>query len=485
MTILKATIIFIMNLLTKKSGLLFILAALVIFSCKKEPSRIGDSLQPPDLQTDLKFTDTLIAQTSTVLVNDSIITSKMVTINSANTAVLTNVYGLVGQLKDPVFGRITAKTFAQLRYNNSGSFGFGNNPVFDSAVFSLRPDGYFGDTASSSQVDQTISVYQLTGTLDPDAVYKATSPEIPYDLGKKLATFNFPANKAVPESFTVKLSDDQFAKGIIENGITSDEALLNYCKGVALVAENKDAVVRRFYLVPGTTVFSGIRIYYHNDQTSSSVTLNLTFNNPKFYTIEADRSGTPIAGLGNQSYGAEITGNLSYAQAGTGVMTKLSFPGLENFLTQMKDGEQIIINKAEIVIKTDQTNPFGYQIDRMNLYQTGENGKMVKLNNVSAAVQANGSYLYGTENPATSNFNQVNKLYKFSIGSYLQAVADKKIVLRPFLVGASETILRYSSNNTVEGGPLNFYSLDRSVLKNDTSVEADRIKLNIYYTIVK
>ncbi|WP_045462208.1 DUF4270 family protein [Sporocytophaga myxococcoides] len=473
-----------MNLLTKKSGLLFLLAALIIFSCKKEPSRIGYSLQPPDLQTDLKFNDSLIAQTSTVLVNDSIVTSKIVTVNSSNTSVLTNVYGLVGQSKDPVFGRITAKTFGQLRYNRAGSFGFGNNPVFDSAVFSLLPSGYFGDTTSASRVDQTISVYQLSGTLDSAAVYKATSPEIPYDLGKKLATFNFPANKSVPSSYTVRLLDEQFAKGIIENGITSDAALLNYCKGVALVAENKDAVVRRFYLAPGSTTFSGIRIYYHNDQTYSSVTLNFTYNNPKFYTIEADRSGTPIAGLGNQSYGAAITGNLSYAQAGTGVMTKLSFPGLESFLTEMKEGEQIIINKAEIVIKTDQTNSFGYPIPRMNLYQTGENGKMLKLNNISAAVQANGVYQYGTENPANSYFDYVNKLYKFSIGSYLQAVADKKIVLRPFLVGASETILKYN-DGTVEGGPLNFYSLDRSVLKNDPSIEADRIKLNIYYTIVK
>src|SRR5690606_6796026 len=101
-------------------------------------------------------------------------------------------------------------------------------------------------------------------------------------------------------------------------------------------------------------------------QINSSLTLNLTYNNPKFYTIEADRSGTPIAGLGNQSYGTEITGTLSYVQAGTGVMTKLSFPGLENFLTDMKDGEQIIINKAEILIKTDQTTPFGYPIPRMN-----------------------------------------------------------------------------------------------------------------------
>jgi hypothetical protein len=483
MTILKATIIFIMNLLTKKSGLLFVLAALVIFSCKKEPSRIGYSLQPPDLQTDLKFNDSLIAQTSTVLVNDSIVTSKMVTLNIENTAVLTNVYGLVGQSKDPVFGRITAKTFAQLKYNRSGSFSFGNNPVFDSAVFSLRPSGFFGDT-TSGKVDQTISVYQLTGALDSTAVYKATSPEIPYDLGKKLATFNFTANKSVPEPFIVRLTDEQFAKGIIENGITSDAALLSYCKGVALVAEDKDAVVRRFSLSPGTTVFSGIRIYYHNDQTYSSVTLNLTYNNPKFYTIVADRSGTPIAGLGDQSYGAEITGNLSYVQAGTGVMTKLSFPGLENFLTDMKDGEQIIINKAEIVIKTDQANTFGSVIPRLDLYQTGENGKILKLNGVSAAVQANGSYLYGTENPATSQIDVVNNLYKFSIGSYLQAVADKKIVLRPLLLGASETVLKYN-DETVEGGPLNFYSLTRSILKNDTSVEADRIKLNIYYTIVK
>src|SRR5690606_31534869 len=111
----------------------------VIFSCKKEPSRIGYSLQPPDLQTDLKFTDSLIAQTSTVLVNDSIVTSKMGTKNIYLNSVLTNVYGLVGQSKDPVFGRITAKTFAQLRYNIAGTIGLGNNPVFDSAVFSLLP----------------------------------------------------------------------------------------------------------------------------------------------------------------------------------------------------------------------------------------------------------------------------------------------------------------------------------------------------------
>ncbi|WP_028978731.1 DUF4270 family protein [Sporocytophaga myxococcoides] len=469
-----------MNLLTKKSGLLFLLAALVIFSCKKEPSRIGNSLQPPDIQTDLSFTDSLKAQTSTVLVNDSIVTSRIVTLNILSNSVLTNVYGLVGQSKDPVFGRITSKTFGQLKYNIKGSFSFGDNPVLDSAVFTLLPAGYYGDTLPANQVDQSISVYQLTGSLDTGIVYKATSPEIPYDVSKKLATFNFPANQTVPASISVKLTNEDFAKGIIANGITSDSALLVYCKGVALVAENKDAVVRRFYLFSG----SGMKIYYHNDKTYSSVTLNLSYNNPKFYTIEADRSGTPLAGLGNQSYGTEITGNLSYVQAGTGVMTKLSFPGLENFLKEMKDGEQIIINKAEIVIKADQNYKFGYPVNRINLYQTGENGKMLKINNASAAVQANGYYLFGTENPSTANYDYTNNLYKFSIGSYLQAVADKKIVLRPFLVGATETILKYS-DYSVENGPLNFYSLDRSVLKNDTSVEADRIKLNIYYTIVK
>lgn len=476
---MKAIIIFIMNLLTKKSGLLFLLAALVIFSCKKEPSRIGNSLQPPDLQTDVKFNDSLIAQTSTVLVNDSIITS-----NKTIDGVPSNAYALVGQSNDPLFGRITAKTFAQLKYNINGKYNFGNNPVFDSAVFSLFPIGYYGDTTSTSQVDQSISVYQLTGNLDPEAVYRATSPEIPYDINKKLATFNFPANKAVGSSISVRLTDEQFAKQIIENGITSDSALLKYCNGIALVAENKDAVVRQFYLYPSTSAYSGIRIYYHNDNTYSSATLYFTYNNPKFYTIVADRTGTPIAGLGNQSYGTEITGNLSYAQAGTGVMTKLSFPGLEKLLTELNEGEQVIINKAEIVIKADKTNGFGYPIPRMNLYQTGENGRMLKINNTSAAVQANGTYLFGTEFPATAYYDYTNNLYKFSIGSYLQAVADGKIVLRPFLVSASETILMYSSGGN-EGGSLNFYSLYRSVLKNDTSVEADRIKLNIYYTIVK
>ncbi len=465
-----------MNLLTKKSGLLFLLAALVIFSCKKEPSRIGNSLPPPDLQTDLNFSDSLIAQTSTVLVNDSIVTS--------NTVPTVNVFGLVGQSNDPIFGRITAKTFAQLKYNIKGNYNFGNNPVFDSAVFTLQPNGYYGDTTSGSQVDQSISVYQLSGSLDTNTVYRASSPEIPYDLNKKLATFNFRANQKVGSTISVRLTDEQFAKGIIENGITSDTALLRYCKGIALVAENKDAVVRQFYLYSSSSAYSGIRIYYHNDNTYSSVTLNFTYNNPKFYTIVADRAGTPIAGLGNQSYGTEITGNLSYAQAGTGVMTKLSFPGLENFLKELNEGEQIIINKAEIVIKADKTSGFGYPIPRMDLYQTGENGKMLKLNNVSAAIQANGSYLFGTANPATSYYDYKNNLYKFSIGSYLQAVADDKIVLRPFLVSASETILKYSTGGT-EGGPLNFYSLYRSALKNDPSIEADRIKLNIYYTIVK
>lgn len=476
---MKATIIFIMNLLTKKSGLLFVLAALVIFSCKKEPSRIGDSLQPPDIQTDLSFNDSLKAQTSTVLVNDSIITSN----DPANKAP-NNVYGLVGQSKDPIFGRITSKTFAQLRYNVSGSFSFGDNPVFDSAVFSLIPNGFYGDTTPAAHVDQSISVYQLTGSIDTNTIYRATSPEIPYDLSKKLATFNFPANQTEPSSISVRLTDENFAKGIIENGITSDTALLRYCKGIALVAENKDAVVRRFYLYPTTTAFSGIKIYYHNDKNFSSIVLNFIYKNPKFYTIEADRSGTPIAGLGNQSYGAEITGNLSYVQAGTGVMTKLSFPGLEKFLKEMKAGEQIIINKAEIVVKVDQASAIGYPpIPRLDLYQTGENGKMAKIGNASAAVQANGYYLFGTAYPGTSYYDQTNKLYKFSIGSYLQAVADGKIVLRPLLISASETIL--VSSTASEGGPLNFYSLYRSVLKNDTSIEADRIKLNIYYTIVK
>lgn len=471
---MKATIIFIMNLLTKNtSGLLLLLAALVIFSCKKEPSEIGSGLVPPDIQTNVTFSDSIIAQTSTVLVNDSIIT--------CNTSTLENVFGLVGQSYDPVFGRITAKTFGQLRYDFIGSANLGTNPVFDSAVFTIFPSGFYGDTVSANRVDQSIFVYQLTGSLDSNTVYKATSPEIPYDETKKLATLNFPANEGERASISVRLDDEQFAKAIIENGITSNAALLNYCKGIALVAENKDGVVRRFDL---SSTAGGIAIYYHNDNTYSSLLLRFYYKNPKFYTIEADRSGTPTAGLGNQSYANELTGNLSYAQAGTGVMTKLSFPGLENFFNSLDEGEQLLINKAEIVIKADQSNAFGYPITRMDLFQTDANGKMLKINNVSATVQANGYYLYGTSYPATSYYDFQRNLYKFSIGSYLQAVADKKIPLRPFLVTASETITTTSLGYS-DGGPLNFYSLYRSVLKNDPSVEADRIKLNLYYTIVR
>ena len=116
----------------KTLRLIGILAVLTCFlaACDNQTSSIGLGLTD-QLGTD--YCDTVTLRAYSVLED---------TINTTNTSA-----NLIGHLHDPVFGDLTASTYAQFDLSGA-SVNFGDHPVVDSVVLSLQLSSWYGDTTS-------------------------------------------------------------------------------------------------------------------------------------------------------------------------------------------------------------------------------------------------------------------------------------------------------------------------------------------------
>jgi len=100
--------------------LLFFLSV-VIFSCHKDPTRIGLELQPSEDQMNVYMSDT-----TTIIAHSMLYDS----VRTDETSVT-----MLGSYFDPVFGSSTVSLYTQLMLSST-SVNFGDNPVLDSIIFS-------------------------------------------------------------------------------------------------------------------------------------------------------------------------------------------------------------------------------------------------------------------------------------------------------------------------------------------------------------
>ncbi|RYF12118.1 MAG: DUF4270 family protein [Deltaproteobacteria bacterium] len=332
------------KLLATRGQLLGLLVlALLAGACSKGPTEIGVGLPDVNANTGAYLVDTLTVKTSTVL-RDSVVTSG-------------SSYLLVGRATDPLFGKLTAKSFFRV----GGSFTPVPDYVADSAALLLSADTYrYGDT---TQVQTLFNVYRMDTPLPLNQPLFSSSKLTP------LAGYYNPANpdkllnagsprraRVRPTAFTLRIPlKYSFAQELMTAGkaglLNTSDQLQAYLAGIALSsADNDDAALVR---LSATGTDRGLLLYYHSPSDPStplSTVFSIETGGAHCFQVSAtDRNGTPTQPLaGLPSLGgvdASATGFNTYIEGALGYQTRLEIPYL-NDLKRL--GQNIIITSAQI-----------------------------------------------------------------------------------------------------------------------------------------
>jgi hypothetical protein len=386
--------------------LYFITGLIICIGCKEESGLIGigDQSDRDFLNTDYFDTTTLIAYSA---LHDSLITSNVST-------------NMLGYIHDPVFGRTQAGVYTQFRLS-SFSANFGNNVVVDSLVLTLTYAGYYGDTLNAFH----LNVYELTDNLLSDEVYYSNS-SINYDNNSLTEGSNLITPTPTIQQDTlassyylrIRLKTD-FAKDkfISKSGSSvyaSDAAFLEYFKGLYLEADNPTGN-GCMLSVNMTHSFSGLTIYYSNDQAKNlKYTFNLNDSTVHFGVTNHFDYGEATPDLRDQLNGNYTSAKeILYGQAGAGIKVALNFP----YLKETFKDQKVVIHRAMLVVS--------HHDDVLVNYLPPSALTMTYTDMATGVGYLLPDYYLGLGNDYFGGeYNQTSKEYRFNITQYIQNLVD-------------------------------------------------------------
>lgn len=312
-------------------------------------------------ETSIAIVDTYTVRMSTMLV-DSITTSGKEVL-------------LAGSYIDDEFGVISSKSY--FRVGLPSFISLTDQDRFDSLILVLkRKDLVYGDTLKQ----QTLNVYRLAEGIrlnSDDKLYNTSS--FRYDespVGSK--TFTPILEK---EFVRIRLSYS-FGLGLFEemaaNQFVLNDEFLDYLKGLVIVPETEDGAILAFKA--GKDDVSMVLHTHKVDDEDTDISFKFKMINPQyqFNQISADRTGTQLQNLNDKfiDLPSGATGNKSFMQAGTGLMTRLEFPSLG---TLLEGTQNYLLVKAELILKPV---PFSYKKfplpSSLVLYESNKYNQIVK-----------------------------------------------------------------------------------------------------------
>jgi hypothetical protein len=333
----------------------FLLCLLFSVSCKKRTTDIGISSLDKNALLEGGGIDTFSLTTFTEL-DDTVITKN-------------SVLSTLGSYNDPVFGKINASIFTQIRLvSSSPTFEDISRIVVDSMVLSLKYAGYTGKSDN-----QTFEVFELNDTISavPSVLYYKGS-SIPLksinlvdpnaDTYKMKSTTEVIIDTllSVPQ-LRIKL-DTNLAKKFIMDAASNPEyfntadAFISYFKGICIRVNNPSQSVGSggigyFALTDEATKLT---IYYRVRQEAPNQNIfngkqysfRINSSSQRFNRIEIDRAGTKVDQVINMQ---QLGQTEFYAQAyGARAVVRL------NSITDLP--KNTIIHKAELFL------PVQYQL---------------------------------------------------------------------------------------------------------------------------
>lgn len=443
-------------------------------SCK-DPNEVGSSLLKENSNT--TFIDTFSIETDVVFYPENLLSNKATSI-------------LVGNITDPNFGKISAKSFFQLRLSEE-NIPIEENVTVDSVIFFLpyKVNAYrytkIGATSQGSYAhaqfvgdttkSQTLSVHELTEALTDqdytihDAVnYNTTSlgnvttthnPTTGYVTGQKNPTLQIPLDKNLGTRLL----------NLARNG-THDNFLANF-NGFALVADDNDASIINFDHISNIPRMA-VYVYYRTAENENYYFRFYVSNESQnFNQIKSDRSSAMINPL--QNTGDKIStknlNNFGYLQSGTGIHTQLNIPYLKKFI---EENPLISIDKAELILQVEEVDAtYGYEngpTPTLSLKDVKNNA--IVTNDDGATVQIPNDLSTGGTPSYAFSYNPITQNYTLPLTSYVQQLSLQKEELESLIIAPS----------------LNATRMNYSRFYDNNSTNGDKaMKLRIYYTKVQ
>lgn len=434
---------------------LFCFSVLSIQACKKEAKEFNLQQLPGDGSIYTKFTDTAVVISSTLLLDDSIITNQptFFTFGQVN-------HSAGGTTQAAAYLRLIPRALAASRVDFTGA-------LVDSIKLIFDYNYVVGDT----MLDNTLSVHELTTALDPNFQYRANTDFVTFNT-TPVGTVTFkprPKSKDVIR-FTLTNTFGQTLLSALDDA-TSDEFQSNF-NGIMIQGTNIASVItaNRSSSSSDNTVFaqsSYLQVWFKQSGVSKTQVFYFPAGLTSFNKIQSDKSATLFSGLLNKGdeVSSAMTGNYVLAQSGTGTFIKLTFPSLNQWKSNVDS--VIVINRAVLRVNADTTdfsnNP---PVPTFVLAELLPSNEVKFKSTIPSLVQVSGRPQTGTGYPVSMSYDKSSGSYTAEITDYVQAlmfneISSDGIALIP---SVNSFFVNYTYTPTLGPKP---------------------VRLEVYYTVVK
>jgi hypothetical protein len=342
-------------------SILFFGFFLTFFACQEE-TNLGESLLK-DEKVDIEFTSDFN------LIGNNFIQDKIASYIftpapiGGQAAIVSPGTGMIGELTDPVFGKIQGSIYSKLIYGTTSAPSF-KDLRLDSAFIIMRYDsmGVYGNKTEPHR----ITVQEITEDyLALDTIYSnkklAVSSTIigekilipaPKDSIKTLRHSDSTMVKLAPQ-IRIRLKDTWaksfFNNPIINGGVTGDinGELYKVLKGIKITSSATQSLLGVDIDLTGATS-SNIPImvlYYTNPSTKTKTTYSFQFSSLKFNSVELTTSGTTASGaIGNQGKSDQYL----YLQSINGQGVSVELPSLTALSNKIINHAELVLTVAEL-----------------------------------------------------------------------------------------------------------------------------------------
>ncbi len=416
----------------------FLLAVFLIVSCKKQTTTVGSTGIDEAGLLAAGAVDTFTLETYSIL-DDSI--------NTKNPRA-----NVLGEMNDPVFGKINSSFYTQVRLNAvSPAFGDTADIVMDSVVLAMQFSNYTGEFTA-----QTFEVYELADPIDSDTAVKyyefdsiQTKPGNLVEVGagtikpEPIADAIIDTVSVAPQ-MRIRL-DTTFAKELMgeaetnPSSFSSNENFLDYFKGLYITTNNPtlssgQGGVFGFNMSSGA---SKVTIYYKKLETingvptfvTKSYDFVITSASQSFNRVVIDRTGVSGADVQNVLNNKSEGLTEFYCQA-FGLRAVVNIPGLSGIPANA------VIHKAILNLPIQ--------------YQTGSNlspGSSVRLFEKPTETSNLGADI------ATATVSNFTKSVQQDISPFVQRIVsgiteNRPIYIAPDQINSSGHRIIFNGSNT-------------------------------------
>lgn len=330
--------------------------------------------------------------------------------------------GVLGTITDPNLGTTYAGFYAQCRLTTNNIY-FGENPILDSAVLTLKYNGTYG----KFDLPVTVSAFELAQDINDSTTYKTNDafavsvPAIGQIFGfvPKTTDSIIAINGVLPPHIRIRLSD-AFGNKILTadtNTLRDNASFLNLFKGF-YVSTSSSLTGNGLTYVDLSSSVSGITLFYHNN-TDDSLYYSLPVSGVKINHIDNIYTGAPVyTSVNNPNSNGE---EKMYLQAGAGVKGKLFITDLDNL------PKNIAINKAELILSQSGSDTQYVAPLVLDLFRIDDAGQvpaiddgLVGFRGIRTAEAVNGSSINRYRFYLTRYFQKLLQGVYHNNGFYLQ-----------------------------------------------------------------